>query len=227
MANRGIRELLRLTTMDLRFYLGTFTDYSTAGQTITPSTGLGFARGVGQVVGVTPRGINDIVATTLDVALNGAFSFEVVTRHVAAGSNIGDRMWCNGNVTPYLYWDSAALRYTWSGSGGNFNTGLNSVYIGDVVHLVGTRAVNGDCVLYLRSVRGYVVAGGNTGAEAIVDMSLFNRPAFSREAPQDCSVMRFFSDELSEDEAARLHEHSRIRLWPGAPKRSGIMSPVV
>ncbi len=98
--------------------------------------------------------------------------------------------------------------------------------LGDEVHLIGTRSAAGAHRMYLRSVRGYVQVANAMNAEAITDMSLFNRPAFNREAPQDCKVFRIFSDELSEDEAARLFEYSRIQLWPGASKRSGIISAV-
>ena len=220
-----MQELLALTTMDLRFYLGTYTDYSTAGQTATPS-GLVFNRLTGQVVSVATRETDDILNTTCDVAIDTAFSFEVTIRQFVDGSNIGARVWANGNTTPYVYYDSTNDRYTWDTSAGLVNTGNGSAYVGDVVHLAGTRSATGTTTLYLRSTRGYVVAAAALSAEAITNMSLFNRPLFNREAPSDCSLFRVFSDVLTEEEVARLYAHSRIQLWPGAPKRSGIVSPI-
>ncbi len=220
---RSIKQLLSLAMLDCRFHKGTFKDFSPYGQTVTPQNDITFLHDI--AITASTSAINHLLETTLDISASAAFSFEIMTKITAESIGLagGGRMWANGGGTPYLLWDDSNRRLILNMGTAGLNFGANTVFVGDTIHIVGTGDGGGNCTMYLRSVRGYVSVTGACGSDAITNMSLFNRPAFNRDAPQNCYVFRVFNTELTEEEAGNLYMHSRLVFEnPSAIKRSGI-----
>lgn len=220
MANRSYNALLALREAEYHFYMRTYRDWSPNGYDGTPNGNIPLKRCIGQVVGTTPRAVGETVAVALSIAVDTAWSWEF-SGFMRDGSGGGNgRIFDDG--TSALWYNEANDRISWT-CGTPLN-GTNGLIPSDQpIHLMGAKDAAGAGHLYVNGtpdVSGAVNVGG-LGAATL----LFDRAAADRNLICDCYLLRFFNTEIDPDEAAFLYEHSRIKLWPGAPKRSGIMSP--
>jgi len=226
MANRGVQELLRTLEAEYRYFLGSFVDYGPEGHDGVPAGGISFNRVIGQVVGVSPRTAGQIVDVVLTIANNTAWSWEYSgVMYEPSGGGFG-RIFegvAPGGGAVAVYRTDATDRISWN-SGAVLNGSAGLAAPGQPLHLIGTKDAAGTGSFYRD---GIFDLSGAVGTLGIDTLRIFDRAGLDRNLPNDCYVLRFYNTQLSADEAARLYEHSRIQLWPGAPKRSGIISPVV
>lgn len=226
MANRGIRELLRLALVDYRFYLGTIADYSGNGNDGAWIAGRmpEFKRTIGGVVGLEFGGTGaagTAIVTSADVDISGAFAWEVVFLARSPGETGAARIVEHDGGGDKIIYTTGAITVTFS-CGAFLNLATYNTM--QVYHLVCSRddSDDGDQLVDSYS-RATGAVGGNDGSSPLY---IGNRSSFNRAFDGIIYSVRSFDDAIDPDEAARLYEHSRIQLWPGAPKRSGIMSPV-
>jgi hypothetical protein len=222
MANRSIRQLLNLALFDYRFYLGTIRDFSVNGNDAIWQAGMEPPprRDIGGAVGLDFRLAGGMLITTpAGMTTAGEFAYEIMMRIRSAGDANAGRIMdpTDGNCT---------LRM----NGNQFRIDCGAFWNIPVtpprdLHLILTRdgADNG-YAYYNGQPQGSAAVGGN---DINAQIRIGNWAAGTRSFDGMFYSIRLHQDHIDADEAARLYEHSRIRLWPGAPKRSGIISPVV
>jgi len=231
MAGRGIRELEQLALYDGRPCLGSIVDYGPGGADGTWIAGHEpvFRREVGQVVGLEYRGNGEAFNTgTITIAQEVSFEFTILCRGLGAGGF--GRLWEANAFTCAAYVQAGA-------PAGFVRLAINmgATITRDVVldgrpcHVIITRDDGNLGRAYSDGVEVGAAAaiGGNVGATTVMIGNRFNAGAYDRSWDGLFFLTRIFGTKLDDDEVARLYEHSRIQLWPGAPKRSGIISPVV
>jgi len=221
MANRGIRELLALAVVDYRFYLGNINDYSGNGNDAIWQAGAEpeFRGEVGGAVGLDfPLGGGDLIATPA-IAFAGPFAYEIMMYARSTGGGGFGRVLdpVDGNCT-----------FRWNGNNLRIECGSfwNVAYTPPgILHAIVTRDGSDDGFMYFDGVpQGTSPVGGDA---VNAQVRIGNQAALNRAIDAVIYSVRILNDVVDPDEAARLYEHSRIQLWPGAPKRSGIISPVV
>jgi hypothetical protein len=90
------------------------------------------------------------------------------------------------------------------------------------MHLLCTRDGADNGVIY---VQGEPDAAGAVGSnDDTVTVYVGNANNRNRTCDSWIHSLRIFDTHIDPDEAPRLFEASRVQLWPGASKRSGIMS---
>jgi len=219
MANRGIRELLRLAVVDYRFYLGTIADYSGNGNDgVWSGTDPVFRREVGGATGLDFTAAGQSISTPA-IAIPQEFTVASTFMARTIGENNEGRIFEQSTSTIRAHLAAGPVM--------TFDCGAAispAITIDQPRHVVFTRDNADDGQSFIDSVPGATGAVGATvGTDVIV---IGNRAALDRTFDGLIFAFLLLATHIDPDEAARLYEHSRIQLWPGAPKRSGIMSPV-
>lgn len=221
MTDRGLSELDRRTVFKHRYYEGSVLDvfghgYDGIWQVGNEPT---FKRKFGQVTaldfgpGTTFIGVDDV---PFDASQE--FSIEVLLRARSAGHTLFGRIFGHsGGGIKEVHFNGSEHELV-------FDCGavlaVHDTFVGDVDHFVFLRDRSSVGYIYLNSqLIGSGAVGDNAGTGALSIGTMF----------ADCFdgsmfLFRMFDDALSEDEVSRLYEASRIRLWPGAQRRSGIVS---
>ena len=219
MANRSIHELLALAVADYRFYLGTIADYSGNGNDLIWQAGQEpvFRREVGGAIGLD-FSVNHLLATPA-ITYQDEFTYEVMMYARGMGEANTGRIIDPTTGSCELRWNVANIRFN---CGVAFNSPLTPPC---VTHVVAARDGSDDGHTYFDGVPQVVSAVGGDDVVAS-QVRIGNWAGGTRTFNGVLYAIRIFNDHLDPDEAARLYEHSRIQLWPGAHKRSGIVSPI-
>lgn len=223
MANRGIRELLALATFDYRFYLGNINDYSGNGNDALWQAGMEpiFRRDIGGVVGLDfPLAGGDLIASPAGMTTNGPFAYELMMMSRSSGDALAGRIIdpVDGNCT--LRWNGPNLRID---CGVAWN--VTAIH-GPPLYVIVTRDSSNDALVYYNGAPfagPFGVGGNNINAQ----IRIGNWAAGTRVADAIFYSIRLLQGHIDPDEVTRLYEFSRPKNWPGAWKRSGIISPVV
>jgi hypothetical protein len=133
------------------------------------------------------------------------------------GSTGAGRILENAGNTISMRWNAANLRIF---CGAIWNLGFVTER---PMHVILTRDGSNNGHIYRDSIP--------VGTAAIGSNDLANEPLYIGNdnvlgQPFDGWIygIRIYDDLISSDEAALLFEYSRLKLWPGSPKRAGIMS---
>ena len=233
MAGRSVKQLEALATLDVRPYLGTVKDWSP--NNFAPVWGASspaFRRFNGQINGLAYTAAANVVSYA-NVPINADVAIEFLTwlygpETPGVPGNLG-RIFehpTGGNKYIATYDTGGTVSFECY-LGANFNDPLNNptvVWRQKPIYMIYTRT-GGTTYRY---VDGSLMNSGNAGASTgISTLYLGNRAGLNNALNGLLFLFRLFDTHLSADEAARLYEHSRVQLWPGAPKRSGIVSRMV
>jgi len=230
MSGRSVTTLLNTACVfDVRPHTGSAKDWSTGGHVPSWTGGANdptFKRGVGQVVGLdfkSPQGLSYTGALTGPTSF--AFEATMLLRSLGAGVSM---LWNAAPVGPSgIYTNVGDARLgVWFGSviytrapaaGGWTINGIPYHVVLSVVSGTGTIHVNG----------AFDVSGA-VGANVPTTIVLGNSaPGAGNGMDGQLYQARIFNTSIDPDEALALYESSRVRLWPGAQKRSGITSRIV
>jgi len=218
MAGRNLRELEAELYLDHRYHLGTLHDFTESGQDGAFVAGqeptLGDAIGAGGLI--YDNADCDKAVQLAAVTMSGVFAWEaVVSSRSAGGANAGRIV------------NAASLNLRWNGAniffdcGTTLQTALDQPFTGTII---ATRDSSDDGYIYANGVPLISGAVGSGSLSAHV-VTIGNSTGWNRAFDGVIHALRLYSTYIDPDEAAVLHEASRIALWPGAPKRSGIVTP--
>lgn len=224
MANRSLQQLEALALFDGRFSLNSIRDWGPQGNHAQWIAGREptFKRDVGQVVGLDFTASGQAISVpAFDTGQEYAFEFLARWRRNAGYEVANSRIMSMGvGAREVLVTNAGQVEWTsgaWLLAPGAFPQS-------EPAHALATRDNADNGTIY---VNGVPVATGAVGANVGASiMYIGNRAAFNRTFDGIIFSVRVIGTHIDADEASLLYEHSRIQLWPGAQKRSGIVSRV-
>ena len=226
-AGRSVTTLLnQFCLLDIRLFTNTIKDYSKNNVSVafSPNPPTLSRHSIGQTNSLRCKAPSCIYTSATWWTYPN--TLEMVLTIYTSGIGVGYLIVETADGMPALLTDQFATNGTfryYCGAVKSFATGAN---FNIPFHVLFSTDATGLCTVY---TNGSVVSTAqNVGtAPAFSNIYWGSYTDTNHAADSDLYLVRFYNDTISADEALALYESSRVRLWPGSPKRSGITSRAV